>query len=149
MLIKLGAIAGCVDMPKPLLSLPKAEPAPLMLPRPEMLDPSGLAASFEPVEAAGLSMSMPEKSLLLPLPGPAALLLLLLLAAAEALVLLPLPLLLAVALLDAALLLWRRCLLEAIAMPLAAAPGPGAFFGGAAAIGTTPLPPATPVADPV
>jgi hypothetical protein len=58
-------------------------------------------------------------------------------------------LLLLAELLTAALLLWRRCRLEAMAIPLEAAPGPGAFFGGAAAMGTTPLPPATPVADPV
>lgn len=30
-----------------------------------------------------------------------------------------------------------------------AAPGPGAFLGGAAAMGTTPLPPTAPVVDPV
>lgn len=44
------------------------------------------------------------------------------------------------------LLLWRRWRLEELAAAgrggRAAAPGPGAFLGGAAAIGTTPLPPA-------
>lgn len=54
-----------------------------------------------------------------------------------------------------ALLLWRRCRFDeeeeetvaAVRGGRAPAPGPGAFLGGAAAIGTTPLPPTTPPLD--
>jgi hypothetical protein len=96
-----------------------------------VLDADGLAggtASFDPVEFSGLSMSM----LLSDWACSAA-------AAAAA-----------------ALLLWRRWRLDdeeraEDRWDRGAAPGPGMFLGGAAAIGTTPLPPAAaiPLEEPV
>ena len=78
-------------------------------------DPTDLAASFEPVEFAGLSMSIDS--------------------------------------ICAAPLLPRLCRFDVpeLLLPgrdVEAAPGPGAFFGGAAAIGTTPLPPTAPLLEP-
>lgn len=81
-------------------------------------NPLGLvAASFEPVEFSGLSTSIASLWLALFMPMRLAL-------AVDA-------------------LLCRRCLLgpRATVLAAAAAPGPGIFLGGAAAIGTTPLPP--------
>lgn len=77
-----------------------------------LLEPIERAASLDPVESSGLSISIP--------------------------------------LLSAAPLLCLRCRLEDSVMVrgIAAAPGPGADLGGAAAIGTTPFPPTAPVADP-
>lgn len=53
---------------------------------------------------------------------------------------------------DPALLLLRRWRLEEPAVPTLrvneAAPGPGVFLGGAAAIGMTPFPPTAPVTEP-
>jgi hypothetical protein len=97
-----------------------------------VLDADGLAtASFDPVEFSGLSMSM----LLSDCACSAA-------AAAAAAA--------------AALLLWRRWRLDEEERAEdrwdgGAAPGPGMFLGGAAAMGTTPLPPAaaTPLEEPV
>lgn len=100
---------GLVDMPNPLTS-----------PMLDMLPPDGtspipidFAASLDPVEFSGESISMLSTAL--------------------------------------TLLLCLRCLLGATAtfergMLEAVAPGPGAALGGAAAIGTTPLPPLIPVA---
>jgi len=84
-----------------------------------LLEPMDLAASLDPVEFSGLSISIP------PLPEP-------------------------VFWSPPALLLWRRCRLEPMVAVLVrdAAPGPGALFGGAAAMGTTPFPPTTPLEEP-
>lgn len=110
-----GGIMGRCVMPNPLVkaTLPGLG-IPLMKPLAELTD---RAASLEPVEFAGLSMSMPPADSLVP-----------------------------------ALLLLRRCLFEEPVVPtlrvIDAAPGPGVFLGGAAAIGITPLPPTAPLADP-
>lgn len=98
---------GLVVMPKPF-----ARPMFVMLPEFIIPMPSDFAASFEPVEFSGESISM-----------------------------------LSIALTDLLCLRWR---LGAMAifdrgMLDAAAPGPGVGLGGAAAIGTTPFPPLTPV----
>lgn len=110
-----GGIIGRCVIPNPLVraTLPGLG-IPLMKPLAELTD---RAASLEPVELAGLSMSIPPADSLVP-----------------------------------ALLLLRRCRLEDPDVPTlrvtAAAPGPGVFFGGAAAIGITPFPPTAPLADP-
>jgi hypothetical protein len=98
---------GLVDMPNPF-----ARPMFVMLPPEDMFIPIDFAASLEPVEFSGESISM-----------------------------------LSIAL---ALLLCLRCRFGATALDrgildAAAAPGPGVAFGGAAAMGITPLPPLTPV----
>lgn len=82
---------------------------------PPGVDPRDRAASFEPVELLGLSISM--------LTGVSG----------------------------GPLLLCRRWRFDdtVTGLVIAAAPGPGAVLGGAAAMGTTPLPPETPVDDPV
>ena len=81
-----------------------------------LLEPRERAASLDPVEFSGLSMSMIPTGWSLP-----------------------------------ALLLWRRCRFEedmAADREREEAPGPGVFLGGAAAMGTTPLPPTTPLEEP-
>lgn len=80
-----------------------------------MLVPKSLAASFEPVELAGLSISM------LAWLSPAA------------------------------LLLCLRCRFDDVLTfrEPEEAPGPGAAFGGAAAMGTTPFPPMAAADEPV
>lgn len=99
----------CV-MPKPL-ARPRFDGLD-MAPKP-LLEPTERAASLDPVEFSGLSMSIPPP-------------------------------------LSTAPLLCLRCRLAETVMvrDMAAAPGPGADLGGAAAIGTTPLPPTAPVVDP-
>jgi hypothetical protein len=99
---------GRVVIPNPF-----AKPMFVILP-PELIIPipSDFAASLEPVELSGESISILSMAL--------------------------------------TLLLCRLCLFGATVIfdrgPVdAAAPGPGVAFGGAAAIGTTPLPPVTPV----
>lgn len=108
-IIVVPTIGRCV-MPNPLARPRLAEPD---MPNP-LLDPKDRAASFEPVEFSGLSMSI------LPLLSPPA------------------------------LLLCLRCRLAETVTDrgMEAAPGPGVDFGGAAAIGTTPLPPTAPAAEP-
>ena len=104
---------GLVVIPNPL-----ASPMFVMLPPPVpiMPMPNGFAASFEPVEFSGESMSMVSIAL--------------------------------------TLLLCRLCRFGATATFArgaldAAAPGPGVAFRGAAAIGTTPLPPLIVVVPPI
>jgi len=101
-----------------------AEPRLLVLadtPAKLLLEPSDRDASLDPVELSGLSMSMAAAAAAMADWSP------------------PAP------------LLWRRWRLEPVAADRGrdAAPGPGALFGGAAAMGTTPLPPTTPLADPL
>lgn len=92
--------------------MPKLLARPVLLPLPMMLIPTDFAASLDPVEFSGESISMLSAAL-----APLLCLLCLLGAAAELV----------------------RGMLDA------AAPGPGVSFGGAAAIGTTPFPPLTPL----
>lgn len=102
---------------------PPTDPRLLVLvPAKLWLEVSDRAASLEPVESPGLSMSIA--------------------AAAAAIAAWSRP---------PAPLLWRRWRLEPVAAErdTEAAPGPGALLGGAAAMGTTPLPPTTPLVDPV
>lgn len=104
-------IGRCV-MPNPFAS-PSVDDGVVIAPNP-LLDPSDRAASFDPVDSCGLSISiMPPPS---PPPPPA-------------------------------LLLCRLCRFELeiaiVRGSVAAAPGPGVALGGAAAMGTTPLPAAT------
>lgn len=86
----------------------------IMPPIDGMLVPRTRAASFEPVELVGLSMSM-------------------------------------LAWLSAPALLCLRCRLEDVVLlrEPEEAPGPGTVFRGAAAIGTTPLPPIMAADEPV
>lgn len=103
-----GPTMGRCDMPK---ALARPRFAWLdMAPNP-LLDPMERAASLEPVEFSGLSMSIP-------------------LSAAPLLC-----------------LRWRFADMVAMVLGRDAAPGPGVDLGGAAAIGTTPLPP-TPAVEP-
>lgn len=99
-------------MPNPLLRLrPLEVGTTARLPD----EPKERAASLDPVEFSGLSMSI---------------------IGAVSFV--------------ALLLLWRRCLLDGmVERGREAAPGPGVLLGGAAAMGTTPLPPTAPVLKPV
>lgn len=111
----MGDIPGVIIARWPIVKVPGE----IMPPGRECMapgvDPKDRAASLEPVELLGLSISMPAMGSL----GPLRL-----------------------------CLRWR---FEDAAADLdkAAAPGPGVALGGAAAIGTTPLPPTAPLDDAV
>lgn len=106
------AIDRCA-MPKPLAN-PRLPVVTCTAENP-LLEPRDRAASFDPVELPGLSISMPPTAWSPP-----------------------------------ALLLCRRCRFEprVAVRERDAAPGPGALFGGAAAIGITPFPPTMPPVEP-